>query len=271
MSDLTAILKFLGFAQLPSAAGLVTLVKLAAFVVFAYYLTSTGRWPRVSNIVAFVLLMIAVVGFYEGFTLAVREEARLRYGQVIPGVITEMYRSDGHGRTYATTGHEGPSAGVGTYLLTEPLARWLAYGSPRTLLVDYRYPCSVGRGVCFGRDYVGPDVWPALSAGKSINVRQNGTEGSTARLDENPQMRFAVAQLGVSAVFLFAAGVVSRRIRLLPARRKYLTTDGSITAVESVQYRDATRWKVRYAYFDDKGTAQECADARHLLGRSVIG
>ena len=103
---------------MPSAAGLVYIVKLVAFVTFAYYL-SIGRSPSMRGVATFVMLMIGALGMYEGFSLAVREESRLRYGHVVSGAVVDMYESDGSGRTYASNGRQGPHAGTSGYLMYE--------------------------------------------------------------------------------------------------------------------------------------------------------
>ena len=69
---------------MPSAASLVLVVKLVAFVALAYYL-SLRKTPTLRGIIAFLIMMTGALGFYEGFTLAVREDARARYGRVVPG------------------------------------------------------------------------------------------------------------------------------------------------------------------------------------------
>ena len=126
--------------------------------------------------------------------------------------------------------------------------------------MDYRYPCDVGRGTCYGRDYVAPDLWERLEVGQAVNMRRADDEDRKARLDENPQRGLALAQVGISLLFLTAAGRVSGRLKLSPARQMYVTASAVVTGVERVDYRDATRWKVRFAYFDGNGHAQESAD-----------
>src|SRR5689334_17654061 len=100
---------------MPSPASLVLVMRLVGFVALAYYL-SIGRRPTLRGIAAFIVLTIGGLGFYEGFTLAVREDSRSRYGRVVPGVVDEMYESDGRGRTCTSGGHEGPRAGTSGFL-----------------------------------------------------------------------------------------------------------------------------------------------------------
>ena len=65
-------------------------------------------------------------------------------------------------------------------------------------------------------------------------------------------------QMAVGAVLLLAAGAVSGQFG--PRRRKYSRARAVVTAVKPVTYGDETRWKVHFAYFDDRGTAQESVD-----------
>src|SRR5262245_51821639 len=139
--------------------------------------------------------MTGGLGLYEGFTVAVREDGRVRHGRVVSGVVVEKYQPVGGGHTITTRGKEGPWASSGGYLAAEPFARWFAYGSPRKLMVDYHYGCSVGRGTCSERDNVSADLWARLQVGAPVNVRQADDETGTARLDENPQMTFAIAEM----------------------------------------------------------------------------
>ena len=242
---------------MPSPAALIFVAKLVAFVALAYTL-SLGRWPSLRGIAAFILLLVGAIGCYDGFTLAVREDARRRDGTVLPGVVVEKYTTDGRGHTYSTRGREGPHPGVSGFLLTEAIAHRIAYGSFAIRIVDYRYPCGLGSGTCLGRDRVSPELWDRLEVGKAVNVRQAEGETRTARLDENPQFAMAIAQLAISALVLVAAAWLSGRFKR--SRRTYVTAPAVVTAVEQVNYRNDTRWKVRFAYFDEHNNAQESAD-----------
>lgn len=240
---------------MPPAVALVGFVKLAGFVVFAYYF-ALGRARTWRGLAAFVLFMAALLGFYAGFTLSVLEDSRLRDGHVVSGVVVEMYLPVGRGKTITTRGREGPKTGGSAYLMSEALGHWLAYGSVRTLMVDYHYPCSAGRGTCSSRDLVSPDLWSRLTVGQRVNVRQGADETVTARLDENPQITVALAEMGIAVLFFAGAGLLSGRLRL-PLRPGYVAVEAVVTAVEEVKGRGATRWNVRFAYFDRNGHAQE--------------
>ena len=109
-----------------------------------------------------------------------------------------------------------------------------------------------------GQD-VGPGLWSRLEVGKAVNVRQADGESVTARLDENPQWGVAIAEMGFASLFLGIAALISGRWKPR-ARTKYMTAPAVVMAVEPVKYRDTTRWKVRFAYFDGNGDAQESAD-----------
>ena len=121
---------------------------------------------------------------------------------------------------------------------------WSGAGAPRT---------------CSGRDFVTEKQWLPLHAGSTVNVRQAESETTTSRLDANPQWATASADVGIGSLLLIVAGVVSGR--LVPfRRRRWLTAPAVVTAVEPVKYGDETRWRIRFAYFDRHGQAQESAD-----------
>jgi hypothetical protein len=81
---------------------------------------------------------------------------------------------------------------------------------------------------------------------------------SSSRLDGSSQWSTARVDVACAAALLLAAAGVAGR--LTPLRPRYLTAPAVVTAVESVKYRDLTRWRVRFAYFDPQGTPQESAD-----------
>jgi hypothetical protein len=102
-------------------------------------------------------------------------------------------------------------------------------------------------------------LWSRLRVGQTVNVRRAAGETGTSRLDENPQWSSAFAELGISAALLLAAGLVSGRLALFRGRN-WITAPAVVTAVDRVTYKDAVRWRVRFAYFDPDGVAQESAD-----------
>ena len=245
---------------MPSAALLVIFLLLAFLATRAYFLSTWG--PPMHKVFALIALTIGALGFCEGFLLAVREESRSRYGQVVPGFVVEKMVSDGGdrtgGRSWTRDGRvlrTGPGIDL---LIYRRIARLMATGSARTLIVAYRYPCRTNLGTCLGRDYVGPALWATLRIGGTVSVRRVEGETGTARLDENPQWTVALGDMGIGVVLLTAAALLSGR--LTPRRRRYLSASAVVTRVEQVTYGDAIRWKVRFAYFDSNGNAQDSAD-----------
>ena len=63
----------------------------------------------------------------------------------------------------------------------------------------------------------------------------------------------------LACLMLAIAGLVSGRLKLFQ-RPKYIQADATVTSVEQVRYGDESRWKVRFAYFDVKGNAQDSVD-----------
>ena len=98
-----------------------------------------------------------------------------------------------------------------------------------------------------------------LRAGQPVAVRQAEGESMTARLDEYPQWHIAAAKIGLGVGLLFVAGLVSGRIRVF-RRRRWVTAPAVVLAVEPVRSGEDTPWRIRFAYFDREGVAQESAD-----------
>ncbi len=233
-------------------------------------LAAIGSWlftRKYSNSGSGAALLLAGAGvliFLDGFSLGVLEESRARYGQVVSGVVEERLSSSGADGTRTiggrSWGRRGPTVRTTGFDAYEELARLLQTGSTDAWVVDYRYGCTVGVGTCRGRDFVARDLWMHLHAGQPINVRQSKDETSTARLDENPQFSLALIKTAIACGLLTLAAAISGRLTLF-RRRRYLRADAVVTAVESVHYGgDATRWKIRFAYFDINGDAQDSAD-----------
>src|SRR4051794_34712698 len=164
---------------MPSFA--VLLAELAMFVTAAYYVSTRG-FPTLRGVGAFVILLVGLGGCYQGFLLAVREDARLRYGTVAAGVVVDKRPN-------------GPP--VIAPLLPGVVAQRIAYGSLDIRSVEYRYPCGGGIRTCAGRDYVSVSFWSRLRVGDAVNVRQGWNETESGRLDENPQLAFALWHLGL--------------------------------------------------------------------------
>jgi hypothetical protein len=113
--------------------------------------------------------------------------------------------------------------------------------------------------MCRERDFVPHALWLRLEAGHTVNVLQSKEETRTARLDENPQRGLAIVKTAFACVLLALAAVFSGRLTIF-GRPKYVQADAIVTSVEPVKYGDDVRWKVRFAYFDAKGNAQDSVD-----------
>ena len=241
-----------------------SIVRLVAMVVVAYQLSSRGR-ITVRGIVAFVIAAGGVMAFLDGFMLGVTEDSRTRNGRVLPGVVVEKFSSSSMQGTRRIGRRGGrdqwrtrPIVTANGFAFYDPLARLIVTGSAEAWVVDYRFPCGGGR-MCSGRDFVREEQWLPLHTGSTVNVRQADSETTTSRLDGNPQWATAYADVGIGSFLLIVAGVVSGR--LVPfRRRRWLTAPAVVTAVEPVPYGDETRWRIRFAYFDRHGQAQESAD-----------
>jgi hypothetical protein len=240
------------------------IVRLVATVVVAYQLSSRGR-ITIRGIVAFGLAAGGVMACIDGFMLGVTDENRVRYGHVSPGVVVEKFSSSGAQGT-RRIGRRGGRDQVHTqrvvtgkgFAFYEPLARLIVSGSAGAWVVDYRFPCGGGR-TCLDRDFVTEEEWLPLRAGSTINVRQADGETTTSRIDGAPRWRTALADLGIGGILMIAAGLLSGRLVLF-RRRHWLTAPAVVTAVEPLKYGDEVRWRIRFAYFDRDGQAQESAD-----------
>jgi len=241
-----------------------TVVRLVAMVVVAYQLSSRDR-ITFRSIVAFGLAAGGVMAFLDGFMLGVMEETRARDGRVSSGVVVEKFSSSGAQGT-RRIGRRGGRDQVHTrpvvtgngFAFYDPLARLIVTGSADAWVVDYRFPCAGGR-TCFARDFVSGEQWLPLRAGSMVNVRQADWETTTSRIDGDPRWATVFADLGIGSLLLAAAGLVSGRLVLF-RRRRWLTAPAVVTAVERLKYGEETRWRIRFAYFDRNGQAQESAD-----------
>jgi hypothetical protein len=212
----------------------------------------------------FLCAATGALALCDGFYTAVREESRARYGHVTSGVVIERFSPAGENGTRAIGGrrrwgNSGRSTVKTTgFDLYQQTARLLLTGSTDGWVIDYRFPCSVGRGTCYGRDFVDRELWAKVRAGDTINVRQSAGETTTARLDENPQTPLALVKTAMACVLFALACAFAGRFRLV--KPKYTKVPAVVTSVEPVKYGEDTRWKVRFAYFDGSGTARESID-----------
>ena len=240
------------------------IVRLVAMVIVAYQLSSGGRITG-RGIVAFGLAAGGVMAFVGGFMLGVTEGSRARDGRVSSGIVVEKFSSSGAQGTRRIGRRGGrdqqqtrPVVTANGFAFYESLARLIVTGSPKAWAVDYRFPCAGGR-TCFDRDFVTEEQWLPVRAGSTVNVRQAHWETTTSRIDGSPRWATALADLGIGSVLLTAAGLVSGRLVLF-RRRRWLTAPAVVTAVEPLKYGDETHWRIRFAYFDRNGQAQESAD-----------
>lgn len=199
----------------------------------------------------------------DGFSLAVIEESRARYGVVVSGVVEERLSTTGELGTRTIGGRNrfgrGPTVRTTGFDAYQTVSRALLTGSFDGWVIDYRYPCSVAGGRCREREFVSHDLWLRLEAGHTVNVRQSKDETRTARLDENPQRGLALVKAAMACVLLTIALWTSGRLKIFHGP-KYIQADAIVTSVEPVKYGDEVRWKVHFAYFDVKGHAQDSVD-----------
>ena len=235
------------------------LVVLAIFVPLGYGLYS-GRSPSLGVVGGLLLGAAAILAAYDGTTRALREYASTHDGRVTPGFVIAQIapakatkpRIRGRARWYdlQTLTMEGSR-------LHDVLGRWLLTGSPRAWSIEYRYECERPRG-CYGRDIVPEALWHRLYPGQRVNVRRPNLEIDSSRLDDNPQWATAMADLGIAAALLLAAGGVSGQ--LTRRRPRYVTVPAVVTAIEPLRMGDEPLWQIKFAYVDAKGATHEAAD-----------
>jgi hypothetical protein len=141
------------------------------------------------------------------------------------------------------------------FTIHDVLTRLILRGSTNVWAVEYRYTCE--RHACGARDFVPETLWRELRIGQTVNVRRSSDGGS--RLTENPPWQTAIVEIAIAAALLLAAGVVSGKLTMRFSRR-YVTAPAVVTAIEPVQYLDATRWRIRFSYVDPQGIAHESED-----------
>lgn len=238
--------------------GVTFLITTALFVGWAYWL-SNGRAGKPKTIAAIVLGVLGFMAAHDGVVLARREQARSG-GGVVTGVIVERAGpagADGTRRVIGRRWRRYRSLTTDGFTVHDAFARLILTGSTRPWIVEYRYPCG-GPAVCRGKDYVPEAAWRRLPVGENVDVRQSTDGSQFVRLENHPQRAEAAIDLGFAGVLLVGAvalsGILERRVD------DYLTAPAVVTAVEPVTYVGATRWRIRFAYFDPTGAAQESAD-----------
>jgi len=238
--------------------------QVAALAAIGYWIFARPYRRYSSGAVATVALAgVGAFALIDGFSLAVVEESRARYGQVVTGVVEERLSTTGELGTRTIGGRRqygrGPTVRTTGFDVYQTMTRAVVTGSFDAWVIDYRYPCSVPGGMCRERDFVPHDVWLRLEAGHPVNVRQSTNETRTARLDENPQRGLAIVKTALACVLFALAAVFSGRLTIF-RRPKYVQADAIVTSVQPVKYGDDVRWKVHFAYFDAKGNAQDSVD-----------
>jgi hypothetical protein len=234
------------------------------FLLFAgwLYWMYQGCPGTTRGIAAVLISVVAAHAAYDGSTLAVREYQRAQFGHVTMGVVVNKLSStgaDGSGRIRRPMARRSRRFVTTTgFTLHDEIARVILTGSLNAWVIEYRYACDAPYR-CLGRDFVPEALWRRLHTDQNVNVLQAKTETRSARLEENPQPAIATVYLLLAAVLLLVAAVVSGQLTATRPRG-YLMAPAVVTAVELVRYRDAKRWRVRFAYFDSDGAPRESAD-----------
>ena len=177
------------------------------------------------NSLAWLLVLAGTIVLVDGFALAVKEESRGSYGRVVNGVVTKRSTIDGV---------------------------WPAW------VIEYRFPCRTRSGSCSGREIVSRELWDQLRYGSSVRVRQADGEVTTGRLDDNPQGSNAVIKTAFACLLFVLACAASGRLRFRGIG--YKKAPAVVIAVQPVAAGHETRWRIKFAYFDAKGNAQESVD-----------
>ena len=246
--------------------GWLTYVVAFAFcAVVAYKIIGGGR-PLTRSLPALLCALVGFLTFYQGFDLARREADRVRYGRGTQGIVIEKLGSGEVEQLQALERQRSAGQSFGRrprrlslpvgegYALQQQLVRWIATGSPRAWMIAYRYDCNAPP--CSGRDVVTEAMWSELQIGQAVNVREIVGEPHTAGLEDNSKWALAVTEMGLGAVWLLGARLLSGPLR----RREWITAPAVVLRVEPVTYPDGTRWRIHFAYFDRRSQAQESAD-----------
>lgn len=236
-----------------------SLVVLLVFVGWAYSMY-VGRSPTTGGVLGLLIGVVGAMAAFDGGTLAMREYERAQNARETTGVIIGKSSSADTDRSQRWVPRRRlrhfrqwvPSEGFNVH---DVLGRLIRTGSPTAWIVDYRYECARSQG-CTGRDFVTEELWHRLNAGQAISVRRSKRENEFSRLDENPQWGRAIVDLAIGGALLFAAGRLLGYFKA-SGRRRYLTVPAVVIASDPVQYSGATRWRIRFAYFDPQGVAQE--------------
>jgi hypothetical protein len=237
------------------------LVAVLMVSALGYWMTTSGRYAAAS-LKALLVGAVAALALYDGITLGVHEYARAHDGRVSSGVVTGKSSSideDGARRTSSRRRwRRGLPITAEGYRIHDWLSRLILTGSPTAWIIEYRFACERAVG-CRGLDFVPETRWHQLSNGDPIDVRRGNDEYGSSRLDDNPQWGAAVVDVGIGGTLMLFAGMFSGLLSV-PGRRRYLTAPAVVTAIEPLTEDGVTRWRVRFAYVDQQGTAQESVD-----------
>ena len=236
------------------------IVAVVLFAAWAYWLYA-GKARSRGGAAALLMSIVAAFAAFDGTTLAMREYARTRDGVVTTGIVTGKFSSTGAGGTptiRAFPYRRSWRASATGFTIHDELARLVFTGSLNAWIIDYRYGCSRAYG-CSGRDFVPEALWRRLSVDRTVNVRRARGDRYSSRLDENPQLRLALFDVAFASSLFLGAAAVSGRLPA-PRRPRYVTVPAVVVGVQPVKYGPAIRWRVRFAYFDVNGIAQESAD-----------
>jgi hypothetical protein len=221
----------------------------------------SGRFPGLGVLGGLLLGVAAALAAYDGVTRARREYAATHDGRVTPGVVIAQIDPSRVTKPWVPRRRQ-LLLDMGTLTiegsrLHDVLGRLILTGSPNAWRIEYQYECERPRG-CYGRDIVPKALWLRLLPGQRINVRRPNGEIDSSRLDDNPLSARAMADLGIAAALLLAAGAVSGQ--LTRRRPRYLLVPAVVTAVEPLRVGDEPTWRISFAYLDAKGVTHEAAD-----------
>jgi hypothetical protein len=245
-----------------------TYIGVALLVIAWGYWMTHGRRVTLGGVMAVLIGILAARAGHDGIMLAAREYARAEHGAVTRAVVLkkissldDAMRSRGGYRRRRYRRLMPAAEGSRTH---DVLGRLILTGSPYAWIVEYRFPCDRPYA-CTGRDYVPEGMWRGIYVGQTIDVRRSDNDADAGRLEQNPQWPKAAVDIVFAAALLLGISAASGR---WPFRRgpRYLMMPGVVTAVEAVKYRDSVCWRVSFAYFDQRGVAQESASEVQTAG-----
>ena len=255
----------------PALVILFLYIAKAALFFFVVYKLVDGGIKSLRTVAALVVAAVGLYVCYEGFDIARVEENRARYGTVEQGVILQKLgsveppapRNSSPGTSPRIRRRSFfrnvvlPVFSADGFRPQQRLARWIATGSPTAWVIIYRYPCAAYH--CDARDFVSEATWSQLQVGQTVDVRRLVGEPKTERLEVNPQWTMAIIEMGIGAVILLGAHLLSGRP--LFRQRAWITAPAVVLRVEPFTLPDgALRQRIHFAYFDRQGNAQESAD-----------